>query len=277
MTDYLNTIPDINRPEVAASFDEMSYWAARFATLIFENLELRPNLSVLDLGTGTGTPLFELAHMHGPSCRFFGLDTWREGLDRAASKLDVYQLKYVHLVEGSADNIPFADNSLDLIVGNVVLNNLPGLQESLHECHRVLKRGGRIAMTTNLVGHMRRFYSIFGRVLTDFEKPHYLTRLAENEAHRGTREQHLGVLLKSGFRVTKSIEDALTLRFLNGSAMLRHSLVKFGFLDGWRHIVESYDEERVFTALEARLNSVAATQGELRLGVPMLYIEAIAE
>jgi arsenite methyltransferase len=66
----------------------------------------------------------------------------------------------------------------------------------------------------------------------------------------------------------------MNLRFLDGSALLRHSLVRWGFLDGWRHVVESSDEERVFQALETHLNEVAQREGELRMTVPMLYIEA---
>jgi arsenite methyltransferase len=162
MTDYLNRPPDISQPYVAAAMDEMSYWSARFAALIFEHLELRPNLRVLDLGTGTGTPLFELAQMHGASCHFIGLDVWTAGLQRAAHKLDVYALDYVQLVEGSGERLPFPSGSFDLIVGNVVLNNLPRLGRVLRECHRIMKSDARLVMTTNLVGHMRRFYSVFG-------------------------------------------------------------------------------------------------------------------
>src|SRR5688500_10159157 len=113
MTDYLNRPLDISQAHVASAIDEMSYWAAHFATLIFENIELRPNLCVLDLGTGTGTPLFELAQMHGASCQFIGLDVWTAGLQRAAHKLDVYDLDYVHLVEGTGETLPFPSGSFD--------------------------------------------------------------------------------------------------------------------------------------------------------------------
>jgi arsenite methyltransferase len=274
MTDYLNRPLDYSQPHVASALDEMSYWAANFAALIFENIELRPNLRVLDLGTGTGCPLFELAQMHGPSCQFIGLDVWTAGLQRAAHKLDVYDLDCVHLIEGSGERLPFPSGSFDLIVGNVLLNNLPKIGKVLRECHRIMKPDARLVMTTNLVGHMRRFYSVYRQVLSDFEKTHYLTRLAENEAHRGTKEQHLAVLNSMGFQIIRTIDDNLNLRFLDGSAMLRHSLVRLGFLDGWRHVVESYDEERVFQALEDRLNQLAEREGDLKMTVPMLYVEA---
>lgn len=274
MTDYLNRPIDYSQPYVASALDEMSYWAARFAQLIFENIELRPNLRVLDLGTGTGCPLFELAQMHGTSCQFIGVDVWSAGLQRAVHKLDVYDLDYVHLIEGSGERLPFPSGSFDLVVGNVLLNNLPKIGKVLRECHRIMKPDARLIMTTNLVGHMRRFYSVYRRVLSDFEKTHYLTRLADNEAHRGTKEQHLAVLNSMGFQIIRTIDDNLNLRFLDGSTMLRHSLIRLGFLDGWRHVVESYDEERVFQALEVLLNQIAEREGDLRMTVPMLYIEA---
>ena len=69
------------------------------------------------------------------------------------------------------------------------------------------------------------------------------------------------------------MEDQFEMRFLDGSALLRHSLVRFGFLGGWRSIVTPDEEEEVFRALEQRLNDAAHKRGELRMTVPMLYVE----
>src|SRR5690349_21148692 len=92
MTDYLDHPIDFNNPAIASAIDEVSYWASHFADLIFRHLELRPNLNVLDIGCATGVPLFELAHMHGASSQFTGVDIWQEALDRAQSKLEVFGL-----------------------------------------------------------------------------------------------------------------------------------------------------------------------------------------
>jgi hypothetical protein len=56
---------------------------------------------------------------------------------------------------------------------------------------------------------------------------------------------------------------------------LNHSLTRIGFLDGWRSVVDADDEQRVFESIERRLNEAAGAQGELRMTVPMLYLEAL--
>ena len=78
----------------------------------------------------------------------------------------------------------------------------------------------------------------------------------------------------AGFGISKVVEDRFTYRFLDGSAMLRHWLVRIGFLDAWRSVVDRDDEQKAFTMLEERLNEVAHDKGELRMTIPMLYVEA---
>ena len=65
MTRYLQQSYNIDSPEIASVFDELSFWSSRFGALLFEHLQLRPDLHILDLGCGAGFPLFELAHAHG--------------------------------------------------------------------------------------------------------------------------------------------------------------------------------------------------------------------
>ncbi|HLZ60523.1 MAG TPA: hypothetical protein VKR06_26555, partial [Ktedonosporobacter sp.] len=69
-------------------------------------------------------------------------------------------------------------------------------------------------------------------------------------------------------------EDQFTFRYLDGSAFFSHLLTQIGFLDTWKQIVEPEDEECVFTLLEHKLNQVVSRAGELRLTIPMLYLEA---
>jgi len=68
-------------------------------------------------------------------------------------------------------------------------------------------------------------------------------------------------------------EDRFELRYLDGSALFNHILTKFGFLEGWRRVVDPEDEQHIFTILENKLNQMASVHGELRMTVPMLYLE----
>ena len=94
-----------------------------------------------------------------------------------------------------------------------------------------------------------------------------------NEEHRGTKESISSLLHAVGFRIVNLREDSFQLRYLDGSALFNHALTKFGFLDGWRRVVDPEDEEQVFAVLEHKLNRIANVEGGLHMTVPMLYLE----
>jgi ubiquinone/menaquinone biosynthesis C-methylase UbiE len=276
MTDYLDTVIDFNQPTVANAFDELPLWAARFGALLLDNLPFARDITALDVGPGTGFPLFELAHRFGESCRFIAVDPWKAALDRAATKRRYYQwLKQVWLIQGDAARLPLPDASVSLITSNLGINNFDDPPAVMAECVRVAKRGARLALTTNLTGHMREFYAVFADVLRDFGNPQYEERLGANEAHRGTVESVRALIEGGGFQVARVIQEPFPIRYADGSAMLRHSLTRIGFLPAWRAVVDPADEQAVFAELEKRLNTLAAEQGELRVTIPMLYLEAV--
>jgi len=248
-----------------AVYDELSFWSSRFGALLFDHLELRRGIRALDVACGAGFPLFELAHVHGPSSRFTGLDLWREALNRARRKIAVYGLTNVDLVEADASAMPFADESFDLITSNLGINNFVDPPRVIAECHRIARRGARIVVTTNLTGHMAEFYEIFRQTIP----PHLIPALDAQEAHRGTRAGVEQLLTDAGFKLTRVVEDEFFLRFADGTAMFRHHLVQF-FLDGWRGVT---DDPAIYAALEEKLNAASP----LRMRVPMLYAEAVRE
>ncbi|HEY7357385.1 MAG TPA: methyltransferase domain-containing protein [Ktedonobacterales bacterium] len=273
MTDYLQHHNDFNTPEAASSFDETSFWCSRFGALLFQHLELRQGLSILDLGCGTGFPLFELANTHGPSCQVTGVDVWAEALERARAKLRIQALPNVRIVEADGAAMPFPDAQFDLITCNLGLNNFADPAAVVAECFRVAKPGGRVVFTTNIRGHMAEFYALFREALLEMGHAEYLERLERHEAHRGTPASLGALLEQAGFIVSRAIEEQFQLRYLDGAAFFHHRFVKTGFLDGWRGVVNAEDEAEVFARLEARLNARAARDGELRMTVPMLYLE----
>ncbi|HEY0069364.1 MAG TPA: methyltransferase domain-containing protein, partial [Chloroflexia bacterium] len=258
---------------IAPVFDELTFWASRFGALLFDNLQVRKNISILDVGPATGFPLFELAGIHGPSCSVKGIDIWKEALARARLKQQAYNIPNVEIIDGDAADMPFEDAAFDLVVSNLGINNFDNPPAVLSECYRVLKSGGRLALTTNVKGHWREFYEVFQAVLTETGNPQYLDRLAANEDHRGTRQSVSTLLEGAGFRITRVVEESFEMRFADGNALFNHTLTQLGFLDAWRNIVDPADEERVFGEIERRLNQIADEAGELRMTTPMLYIE----
>lgn len=67
------------------------------------------------------------------------------------------------------------------------------------------------------------------------------------------------------------------MRFLDGSALLRHYFIKLGFLEGWKGVLDAADRPIVFARLEENLNRLAERRGELLLTIPMAYVEATRE
>jgi ubiquinone/menaquinone biosynthesis C-methylase UbiE len=261
--DYLARPIGFVAPDFAdAAYDELSFWGSRFGALLFEHLELRPDVRGLDVACGAGFPLFELAHVHGPASHFTGIDKWEEAITRARRKLAWYGLTNVALHSGDAAAMPFESGSFDLITSNLGINNFADPGAVLRECHRLARRGARLVVTTNVTGHMAAFYDVFRAVA-----PEHSEAITRQEEHRGSRGGVERLIADAGFEVTKIVEDEFFLRFASGSAMFRHPLVRF-FLDSWRGVV---DEPEVYEEIERRLNDVSP----LRMRIPMLYAEGV--
>ncbi|HEX2833710.1 MAG TPA: methyltransferase domain-containing protein [Thermoanaerobaculia bacterium] len=246
------------------AYDELSFWSSRFGALLFDNLELRTNIQGLDVACGTGFPLIELAHAHGPSSHFTGLDPWAPALTRARRKLNVFGITNVALVEGDAHEMTFADESFDLITSNLGINNFDDPPKAMKECHRVARKNARIAVTTNLKGHMAAFYDLFRASVPST----LVDAVNAQEAHRGTRESIEALITDAGFTLRNVVESEFHLHFADGTAMLRHPLIGF-FKDGWMGVTS---DERVWRELEEKLNAGAKP---LRFRIPMLYAEGV--
>jgi arsenite methyltransferase len=272
---YLQPAPDYHLPEIASIFDELSWWSARFGALLLDNIPLSRGMRILDLACGSGFPLFELAHSGGASCQVVGLDLWRSALDRANRKRSIYGLPNVGLVEGDGALQPLAAQSFDLIVSNLGVNNFTAPAAVFAECFRVAKPGGRIALATNVTGHYREFYEVYRSALRETGLSAHLPRLDAQENHRGSKLTLRASLEGAGFREIRTQEAEFVQRFADGSALLNHWLTREGFIEGWRSVVEPAAEDELFALVEQRLNAIAAREGELRMSVPMVYMEAL--
>lgn len=269
--DFLDFNPDFNSPQVIAAYDEVALWSAMFGLLLLEEVPLANVTNVLDLGCGTGFPLIELAERLGDRAHVHGIDPWSGGLKRAAEKIASRGTRNVTLHEGSASAMPFADATFNLIVSNLGVNNFDDRAAAIRECRRVAKPGGTLALTTNLQGHMREFYDVFADVVRDHAEAS--KRLRNHIEHRATIA-NVRELLESGrFTVTRVIERKSVMRFADGTALLNHYFIKLGFLDAWKKVVAG-DQRDVFARLRDALDDHASRNGELRLTVPMTYVEA---
>jgi arsenite methyltransferase len=259
----------------AEIYDETSFWSARFGALLFDHLEIRRGIRGLDVGCGSGFPLIELAHLHGPSSHFTGIDIWADALERARAKLELHGLTNVDIIEADVASMPFPDAQFDLVTCNIGINNFTDAGAALRECRRVAKTGARLVLTTNAQGHFAALYALLDAILGESGLQPARDALRREEEHRHSKQALMNLLVDNGFAVSRCFEASFAMRFADGSALLRHSLVKW-FLDGWRQAVGAGNEREVFDILEARLNAAAERDGCAEMTVPMLYLEGIA-
>lgn len=271
--DFLTFDPDFSSPQILSAYDELPLWSAMFGLLLLEEVPLANVTNVLDVGCGTGFPLIELAERLGSRTQVHGIDPWSGGLKRAAEKIASRGTSNVTLHEGSATSMPFANATFDLIVSNLGVNNFEDRAAAIRECHRVARDGAILSLTSNLQGHMKELYTVFDNILGDDDAAR--TRLREHIEHRATVASIRELLDSGGFTITRVVEREGMMRFADGSALLNHHFIKLGFLDGWKKVAPG-NEQSVFARLRDGLNEVAREKGELRLTIPMAYVEGIA-
>ena len=272
MTDYLSYQFN-DSEEFISTFDELPLWSAPFGLLLLKHLELKHNMTVLDIGSGAGFPLMELASRLGSSGTLYGIDPWINANIRARQKIKNYNLSNVQIIETSAEQIPIDNKSIDLIVSNLGINNFEQPEIVFRECNRVLKQNGKLALTTNLNGHWKEFYTVFESTLRQTGQEGLIDKLNEHQEHRGNIDSISKLFTQNGFKVTRHLEESFEMKFLDGSAFLNHHFVKPGWLDSWRKLLPPDRLVETFKLIEQNLNSYSKTQGSLVLTVPMLFIE----
>jgi SAM-dependent methyltransferase len=109
--------------------------------------DLHAGETVLDLGSGAGADVLISAGRVGPEGRAIGLDMTDEMLELARANAREAGVENVEFVKGYIEEIPLADNSVDVVISNCVINLAADKRKVIAETARVLRPGGRFAVS----------------------------------------------------------------------------------------------------------------------------------
>ena len=152
---------------------------------------------VLDLGSGAGFDCFLAANRVGDKGKVIGVDMTPEMLEKARDNAEKGGYKNVEFRLGEIENLPVADNYVDIIISNCVINLSPDKERVFEEAYRVLKPGGRL-----MVSDIVLLEELPGKVQQSVAA--YIGCLAG----ASLKEKYLGAVKAAGFRDVKVIEES---------------------------------------------------------------------
>jgi arsenite methyltransferase len=151
--------------------------------------QLKAGETVLDLGSGGGIDVLLSARRVGPTGKAYGLDMTDEMLSLARENQRKAGVENVEFLKGEIENIPLPENSVDVIISNCVINLSGDKDKVLTEAFRVLKPGGRFAVSDVVIrgevpASLRRSVELWiGCVAGTLEEHEYRTKLARAGFH----------------------------------------------------------------------------------------------
>ncbi len=136
---------DYSREELDSAFAEANYGLGCGNPGSIANL--KEGETVLDLGCGAGFDVFLASKKVGESGKVIGIDMTESMIEKARDNAAKNEIDNVEFILGEIEALPLEDNSVDVIISNCVINLSPAKEKVFAEAKRVLKAGGRLAIS----------------------------------------------------------------------------------------------------------------------------------
>jgi len=136
---------DYKQEELESDFAEANYGLGCGNPGAIANL--KEGETVLDLGCGAGFDVFLASSKVGAEGKVIGIDMTEAMIKKARDNAAKNEIDNVEFILGEIEALPLADNSVDVIISNCVINLSPAKEKVFAEAKRVLKRGGRLAIS----------------------------------------------------------------------------------------------------------------------------------
>jgi SAM-dependent methyltransferase len=151
---------------------------------------LKPGEVVVDLGSGAGNDVFIAARAVGEEGRVIGIDMTPDMIAKAQVNAEKLGVRNVEFRLGEIESLPVKDGTADVVISNCVLNLVPNKRQAFSEIHRILKPGGRFAVSD---------------IVVDSDLPEAVRKSAEMwagcVAGALRKEEYLAVAAAAGFDV----------------------------------------------------------------------------
>ncbi len=261
---------------MSLSYDDLPLWSAPFGLTLLETVRMKSSINVLDVGSGGGFPMLELAERMGKSCRIYGLDPAQDSIEMITAKKKVKDIVFAKIVKGIAEEIPFPDKYFGLITSNNGLNNVTNQARCLAECFRVAGHGAQMVLTMNLPHTMVKFYDVFEETLQAMGMKEEIEKMKGHISEKRKPVEYLKeLILSADFDINTINIDGFKMKYGDGSAFLNHSFIRNNFMEPWKSCLPENQTEQIFAIIEQKLNKIAAEKGELIMSIPFVCFDCI--
>jgi ubiquinone/menaquinone biosynthesis C-methylase UbiE len=230
----------------------------KLADLLIQGLSLVPQAHVLQIGCGLGSTTTQLIHQSDPDSRVIAIESSQPLIERARVNVAAEHLgrRVFFRAHDLNTKLPFADNTFDCVLVNVVLADLDSPAALIAELVRVIKPGGQARLATPLAGTWREFLDVYSDVLVRLRKNETVKALAAYGKSFPESEALASQLEALGLGKVSVETTHWELVFRTGREFFYSPVIELGPLARWKSIAgKGVEVQDTFLAVKEAIDT----------------------